>query len=170
MGELTFLLSSKNSLLFCYLFSYYMLLLLLVVFFFSLNIKKMRFLTELSFYSNCSFLHLVLVLACISLAGLPPLFFFFVKFSLVAVVILQNSWYLSVSMLVLIFLGWFLYLTVVKLISNQSWSFSASQLFGMRHLNTGLALAAVLGLWLLVFGFFFLNDVFLAVAWMFCGC
>jgi len=104
-GELTTLLMSKNALLFCYVFSYYTLLLLLIVFFLLLNIKKLRFLTELSFYANCSFLHMALVFTCITLAGLPPLFFFFVKFSLVAVVVLQNSWYLSASVLGLVFLG-----------------------------------------------------------------
>jgi NADH:ubiquinone oxidoreductase subunit 2 (subunit N) len=91
MGELLLMFSAKSSLLFCYLFSYYMILLLSIVFFFLLNIRKLRYLTELNFYANNSFLHLVFVLTCISLAGLPPLFFFFIKFSIVAIIVLQNS-------------------------------------------------------------------------------
>jgi len=160
-------LSAKHALLFSYVFSYYFILVLIMALFFLWRVRSARFLSELSFYSNCAFLHTTLVLACITLAGLPPLFFFFPKFSLVAVVILQNTWYLSVCVLSLVFVGWFLYLNAVKTMSTQSWSFSAQTSFGARHVSTGLGLVVVIGFWALILGFFFIEDFFLHTQWLF---
>jgi NADH:ubiquinone oxidoreductase subunit 2 (subunit N) len=46
-----------------------------------------------------------MALVAISLAGLPPLVFFFPKFAVIAVIILQDSWLLSFAVLSLVMLG-----------------------------------------------------------------
>jgi len=81
----------KNTLLLGYLLSYYIILFAIILFFFLTNIRHLRYLTELSFYSNYSTQHLLLVCAITSLAGLPPLFFFYPKLALVAFIVLQGS-------------------------------------------------------------------------------
>jgi NADH:ubiquinone oxidoreductase subunit 2 (subunit N) len=109
----------------------------------------------------------MLVLAFITLAGLPPLFFFFSKLSVVAFIVLQSPWYLSVFALILIFWGWFIYLNGVRAISTQSWSFFSSAEFATRYVSTGLPLILVFFFWFLVLGFFAFSDILFFFSWLF---
>lgn len=133
----------KNAIFMCYIFSYYCIIIAIVSFFFFFNIRYLRYISELSFYSNYAAAHFILVLALISLAGLPPLFFFFSKLSVVAFIVLQGSWYLSIFALLLIFWGWFIYLNGVRAVSVQSWSFFSVAEFASRYTSTGLSLLLI---------------------------
>ena len=108
-----------------------------------------------------------LVLALASLAGLPPLFFFYPKLAVLAVVILQNPWHVSVLALALIALGWFIYLNALRAFGGQCWSFAGETARGSRATSTGLANLLLLLLLLLLLGFFFLPDALLAAVWLF---
>ena len=74
---------------------------------------------ELSFFANFTAARLVLLLAVASLAGLPPLFFFFPKLAALATIVLLSPWYLSVLLLLLIALGWFIYLNALRAFGGQ---------------------------------------------------
>lgn len=157
----------KSALFVSYLFSYYLLLLLLIIFFFIYNIRYLRYVSELSFYSQYAGPHSMLTLAITALAGLPPLFFFYPKLAIAAIIVLQGPWYFSIVSLLLIYVGWFIYLNVVRSISTQCWSFSSPQDAGARRVNTGLATLAVLGIWFTIAGIFFMQDILLLACWLF---
>jgi NADH:ubiquinone oxidoreductase subunit 2 (subunit N) len=95
----------KNSLFLCYILTYYMLLLGLIVFFFVYNIRYLRYLSELSFYSNYAYPHLYLSFILLAFAGLPPLVFFLPKLAVIAFIILTGPTYLGICVLLLISLG-----------------------------------------------------------------
>ena len=151
----------KNAFFFCYLVSYHITIVGLMLFMLFMQINYLKYVSELSFYSNCSLSHFFLIVTFITFAGLPPLFFFFAKITLLVFVILQEFWFIAALLLLLIFLGWFIYLNVAKVVSYQSWSFSSVIILQDRNLNTNLSFFLVFLLYVFLFSFFFLSDIVL---------
>jgi hypothetical protein len=156
----------KNVLFLCYVSSYYLVLLSLISFFLFYNIKKLRYLTELCFYGNYGWLYFLLLTAIATLLGLPPFFLFYAKLSVVAIIILNQTPFLILSTLLVLFYGWFTYLNVLKLLNVQTWSFSAEYDFSARYYNTQLTFIAVSLFYFLTFGFLFYFDLYCYFSWL----
>lgn len=157
---------SKNIIILAYLFSYYVVLLAIFLFFFFFNIFNLKYLSELSFFSNYSFTSFFIGCAMLALTGLPPFFFFFVKLAMLSCLFITYPLYTFIFFLILIFLGWFIYLCGVKLFSTQSWSFSQHNSFGSRYTNTTHANFLSFFFTIFLFGGFLIFDFFLVMAWV----
>lgn len=156
----------KNVLFLCYISSYYLILLSLVSFFLLYNIKRLKYLTELCFYSNYGWLYFLLIITIASLLGLPPFFLFYAKLSIVAFIVLNQTPFIIISALALLFYGWFVYLNALKLLNTQAWSFSSEYDFSAKYYNTQLITIITLTFWFLTFGFIFYFDLYCYFSWL----
>ena len=156
----------KNVLFLCYVSSYYITLVSLVSFFLFYNIKKIKYLTELSFYSNYGWLYYLFIFSLVTFMGLPPFILFFPKLSLISLIILNQNFFFLISAILILFYGWFIYLNVIKLISTQQWSFNSEYDFLSKYLNSQLAVFLVIQFWILLFGFIFFFDLYCYFNWL----
>lgn len=130
---------TKNAVLLTYLLSYYMILLALLLVIFFHNIKTLRYLSELTFFNSYAFVGFFAAAAFLALTGLPPFFFFFAKLALVALLVINYPVVVAIAALLLVFVGWFIYLNAAKLASMGGWGFTSQRTYGTRYVSTVLA-------------------------------
>jgi NADH:ubiquinone oxidoreductase subunit 2 (subunit N) len=156
----------KNAVFLTYLFSYYITLLCLVVFFYYTGGRSLKYFVELSFCSNNAAVSTFITMVVLTLTGLPPLFLFFGKTAMLAIIILNQPGVVAVLALSLVFGGWFIYLNAIKTLNHSTWSFSTPTEFGGASVSTVLSLLLVFFANFLFWGGFVVFDVFIFVQWL----
>jgi NADH:ubiquinone oxidoreductase subunit 2 (subunit N) len=106
----------------------------------------------------------LLVCLLLSLAGLPPFFFFGCKLGILSLLLHSGAWALAGTVAALIFLSWAVYFSAVRRLFFVTNADSGLPLWQHR---SGGCLAVGFSILLLVVGagLFFIDDAYLVLAW-----
>ena len=84
--------TAQDGLCLAYLIAYYALMMTLLLVISTLGVRRMRYISELSFYSLGATFKNSAVLVLLGLAGLPPLVLFMPKMALASQAVLGQPW------------------------------------------------------------------------------
>ena len=155
----------KLSIFYTFLFSYFLILLVLITYILTFNLISIKYVSELK-TSTFSHLEYTSIFILLSFSGIPPFFFFFVKYALISNIIINGFFHNFLLSILLIFLAWFLYFTAVKHISiSRDNRLCTSHLFRSNTSSYLLLLLFASNLFLLI-GFFCIYDIFIATYFM----
>lgn len=156
----------KYSIFLTYLFSYFYLLLLLISYLFFFNLLSIKFMSELK-YLNTHIYEYFIVFTLISFSGLPPFFFFFIKYLLISNIFINNYLIMSIFCLILLFLSWFMYFSSIKYIILMKDDRIFFNYLYFKKYSSFLSIFLFFGFFFLFFGFFFLYDIYLFIIYLF---
>lgn len=110
-------------------------------------------------------LKFAIVLIFASMSGIPPFFFFFCKLSVISFLVNSNSWGVVLSLLLILFLGWYAYYNLItKTLSLSSlyknYSYKSDKMTSIKGLTIATICCLTLG------GFFFFDDLIILTLWI----
>ena len=159
-------LSIKYAIFFFFIFFYFFIIILFISYIFFFNLLQIKYVSELK-CSSISIYEYTIISIILAFSGLPPFFFFFVKYCLISNVIVNGFFINSFFCIFLIFLSWFMYFTAVRyIILTKSNKF----VMGYRHNNSYssfISLFLFFGFFFLFIGFLFIYDFLLYFYYMF---
>ena len=158
--------STKQVALYSFVLSYYALLFSFFVIIAFFNIRNLRYVAELTFFNSSAVTSFYLVLIFLSFSGLPPFFLFFAKMGLLSIIVMNAPFLLILSILLLLFIGWYTYLNAAKIVCVAVYSFSAVASYNTCHISTVGALLLCFSTWFLLFGGFFFYDIIVYASWL----
>jgi NADH:ubiquinone oxidoreductase subunit 2 (subunit N) len=86
-----------------------------------LSRKNIKFLTNLKIIlANNFFLNLIFAINIFSMAGIPPLAGFFIKFDVLYYVLYSSNFYLTFFILLITVINFFYYLRLIKIVYFES--------------------------------------------------
>ena len=158
--------SIKYAIFLYFIFFYFFLLILFISYIFLLNLISIRYISELK-YSSMPISEYFIITTLLSFSGLPPFFFFFVKYFLISNIIINGIAINSVFAILLLFLSWFIYFSSIRYIVLAK--DSNNQLFCSysKPYSTFLSIFLFLGFIFLFLGFMFLYDAFIFIYYLF---
>ena len=156
----------KYSVFFFFLFFYFFIIILLISYLFFFSLLQIKYVSELK-CSNILIYEYIIISIILSFSGLPPFFFFFVKYCLISNILINGFFINSFFCVFLIFLSWFIYFTAVRYIVLTK---NNKFIMGYKHssnYSSFLGLFLFFGFFFLFTGFFFIYDFLLYFYYIF---
>ena len=153
-------------LLWTYTFIYNLSLLVLFSTVFQLVNFELKTLYSLSSYGNSSIFTKALLVALFSMAGVPPFWGFFAKLFILLLLFNSNFFLLFIFLFTFLFVGLYFYMQNVRFLNTVG----SGNVYGSTEINLRLSplffYLLYPTLFLLIFGFFFTEDLLLFFAWI----
>ena len=158
---------TSNTLLFTYMLIYNLTLIVLFWTLMSSIITSTKTLYSFSKFSFNSPQLLFLTLSLLSMAGVPPFIGFFSKVFILQIILNSNMFLLYFLLFILLFVGLYFYIQNLRFLHSTNQGYNNLPYVYNERVAINYVYYSILVMFLLIFGFFYIDDLLLIMTWLF---